>query len=150
MIDCIPDPSQTKCIHCGWVKSEKIKSWPRRNCPRSPNLEPAAKRLGLTLADCQGFHQELNIWQNHGYPTRTESEIASCEAVCETCGNYGEAVESEGWPEQCLHGCANQVKKREKRLPLEPLWAMATAHCALALWPGDSAPPATVVAVTPQ
>jgi len=49
--DCIPNADKSACLACGWKKPERIKGWPRRNCGTQPDLEPAAKRLGLTLAD---------------------------------------------------------------------------------------------------
>lgn len=127
------------CVHCGKV----IKSL-RANVVARCNiwLDPCASALELTLNQCQPFIQQLAQWCAAGMPERTEEEKTTLQAICRACGDYGtEADLPDGthWDEQCLHGCTNAMKKREKRPPLEPLWRMATTRCPAEKWPRDAA-----------
>jgi hypothetical protein len=121
MIDCIPDTTGKKCIHCGWVKPEKIKGWPRRNCQKSPDLEPAAARLGLTLDDCQSFAPQLYQWMKAGYPERPESERAAIAATpCESrredgicratgCNGNGKTIKCEWLARMKTSNCPGKM-----------------------------------------
>ncbi len=46
-IDCQPNSTGTYCVNCGWRWKYPIRGWPKRNCPNSPDLRPAADTLGL-------------------------------------------------------------------------------------------------------
>jgi hypothetical protein len=64
---------------------------PLRNCPRSPDLQPAADRLGVSLSDAANYTAALARWTAAGWPTRTEAEVARIFAEhCQVCGNLVE------------------------------------------------------------
>lgn len=123
MIDCLPDARGKSCLNCGWVKPEKIEGWPRRNCAKSPNLLPAAERLGLTLDECQPFIQQLAAWMAAGYPERTEAEQSACKEVCDGCPDHA-AVEDRC---QC-----NSCSSRGQQLTIPR--RLATWKCPVAKW----------------
>jgi hypothetical protein len=127
MTDCIPNADQTACINCGWIKPERIKGWPRRNCPASPALLPAAARLGLSLDDVGHYAQALAKWTAAGFPTREQAEVVRIEAeICRPCENY-----RNGRCAKC--GC----RVTASSIAIVSKIKMATEHCPLALWPGD-------------
>lgn len=85
MIDCLPNSEGDLCVNCGWIKPAKIKGWPHRNCPRSPDLAPAAAKLGLTPEQAVPFHREIAQWIAAGMPERTAEEQAAIAATpCES------------------------------------------------------------------
>ena len=99
MIDCIPDNTGEQCLNCGWQKPERIKGWPRRNCQNSPDLKPAADKLGLPDPIPPSMAQHLAAWLAAGMPERTAEEqqtIAAngCESrrengICNALGCNG-------------------------------------------------------------
>lgn len=124
MTDCLPNVDATACIHCGWVKPEKIATWPRRNCPRSPDLAPAAARLGVSLADVGHYAQALARWTAAGFPTRLQAEIERIEAEhCRPCDAY-----LAGRCSEC--GC----RVTTSGLAVANKIAMATESCSRGLW----------------
>ena len=142
MIDCIPDFSGTTCVNCGWIKPVKIKGWPHRNCPQSPDLQPAADMLGVSLADVGHYVHALARWTAAGFPQPLPGRRAICES--NECGEYA-SLEDRCQCSTCSgHG---------KRLTIEgvngpvDLRQIATLHCPRGKWPGDptieSADPAT-------
>jgi hypothetical protein len=147
MFYCIPNAEKTACVNCGWQWTRPdICEWPRRNCPKSPDLLPAAERLGLTLDQCQPFIQQLATWMAAGYPERTPEEQADHAAMCQVCEHYGEAVTfptvccngrkcqpEQSFPPQCLAGCTNEIKQRENKPPLAVLQRIG--QCPAGKWP---------------
>jgi len=123
MIDCIPNTTESVCIHCGWKKPERIKGWPKRNCPKSPDLQPAAERLGISLADMGHYAHALARWTAAGFPARDQAEVERCEAICVACEHY-----RNGRCKKC--GCCiskNRVAVLNKA-------KMATETCPVGKW----------------
>jgi len=120
-IDCIPDATKSHCINCCWVKPNGIIGWPHRNCPKSPALEPAAERLGVSLTDVSHYAQALARWTAAGFPVRDQAEVEKIEAeICRPCEKY-----ANGRCKTC--GCmvnkssvavANKLRMRTEVCPL--------------------------------
>jgi len=132
MIDCTwkRDGEKLRCIACNRVyppdnprRKHEVEvpgdesRWPKWTCKHQPDLEPAAARLGLTLDETPGFHQELARWQAAGYPERTEAERAAIAATnCESRREDGVCI---------ARGCTNGVKT----VKCEWMARMATENC---------------------
>jgi len=122
MMNCIPNADGLSCRNCGWVKPPRIQGWPHRNCPNSPDLSPAAERLGVSLSDVRHYAGALAKWTKAGFPTREQAEVERIEAICKACDKY-----ADGRCKQC--GCrvntgpavVNKIK-------------MATENCPLGKW----------------
>jgi len=124
MIDCLPDPTESFCIHCGWKKPERIVGWPRRNCSKSPDLAPGAERLGVSLSDVTHYAQAVATWTAAGFPVREQAEVERIEAdLCRPCEKY-----IDGRCKQC--GC--QVTASS--IPLLNKIKMATESCPQGKW----------------
>jgi hypothetical protein len=79
-----------QCPQCKWVYKLKADKPPRRNCPKAPNLRPAAEKLGIEWKDVEHYAQALARWRAAGYPVRTEEETAICFRICGGgCGTGG-------------------------------------------------------------
>ena len=128
VIDCIPDNTGVRCVYCGWEWTRlDICAWPRRNCPASPDLLPAAQRLGLTLL-LPAFTRRLAEWLAVGMPERSADEQARIASICRACKQYGPATDEPGMGfEVCLCGCAGVW--RANRPPLGAVWKMAGGRC---------------------
>ncbi len=124
MIDCLPDTTETACLNCGWIKPEKIVGWPRRNCSRSPDLQPAAERLGVTLADAAHYFQALARWTAAGFPVREQAEVERIEReICRPCEEYRDG--------RCAK-CSCQVNSTSWALATK--LKMKTEVCPLGYW----------------
>lgn len=73
------------CPQCGYVHPVRSEKRPVRSCPRSPDLQPAADKLGVTLADIAHWFGAVTRWVKEGMPERTAAEVAACFAMCQTC-----------------------------------------------------------------
>lgn len=85
-------------------------------CTNLSNFSPAAERLGLTLEDTKGWHQQLAQWMSADYPERTPGEQEKCKAVCGQCGATND---------KCVIGSP---------IPLSVLCRCKTMDCPAGLW----------------
>ena len=129
MIDCTPDTTGKVCVNCGWTWS-RDRPFPRRNCPQSPDLHPAADRLGVPFATIGRYAQALAAWIAAGIPERTPEEQAACMAACHGC-EYGTPK-----PQCRAGGCASV----DHRPDLVSCWKIATWHCPEKKWPTTAQP----------
>lgn len=85
----LPGVEPWTCQQCGWVyRGDKE---PIRNCPRSPDLQPAADRLGVSLSDAAHYTAALVRWTAAGWPTRPEAEVARIFAEhCQVCADLAD------------------------------------------------------------
>jgi hypothetical protein len=124
MIDCLPNADNTACVNCGWKKPEKITGWPHRNCPQSTDLQPAAKRLGVSLSDVSHYAQALARWTVAGFPVRDQTEVERIEReLCRPCEKY-----VEGRCKTC--GC----RVTSSSLAVANKIKMATESCPAGKW----------------
>lgn len=117
MINCIPDTTGKVCVNCGWQWTRDT-PFPHRNCPRSPDLKPAAAKLGLTEWP-PALAQLLAQWLVAGCPERSEEEVRRIR-------NTADGVRCDNADGFCtVTGC----DKGEKKIKCEWLARMATASC---------------------
>jgi hypothetical protein len=130
MIDCIFQlnaDGKLQCANCGWTYPREPNSdsckWPRRNCRQSPDLQPAADKLGVSMADVAHYAYAVARWTAAGFPTREPAEVDRIEReLCRPCAEY-----VDGRCKQC--GCAvNKGPAIRNKI------AMATENCKLGEW----------------
>jgi hypothetical protein len=137
MIDCVwkVTGDQITCVNCarqypprtknGRLKFALPARWPQWACPASPDLLPAAEKLGVILERADNWRQTLAQWLAAGMPERTPDQQAACRQICLAC--------EFGHPKaQCrAGGCAIAAS----RPPLVVCWRMATWDCGENRWP---------------
>jgi len=122
MTDCIPN-AENACVNCGWQWKRET-PFPRRNCPRSPDLQPAVEKLGVTLADVAHYAQAVAKWTAAGFPTRPQEEVERIERdLCRPCEQY-----REGRCGKC--GCCVNASS----IPLTNKIKMGSESCPLSKW----------------
>jgi hypothetical protein len=123
MMDCIPN-EQHACINCGW-KWNRQGPFPHRCCPQSPDLQPAAEKLGVSLADVGHYASALARWTAAGFPIRDQAEVERIESeFCKPCPKYTVDPLLGGRCSEC--GCrvsasrfaaVNKIKMATERCP---------------------------------
>jgi len=95
-----------------------------KNCPKSPDLAPAAKKLGVTMADVSHYAQAVARWTAAGFPVRDQAEVERIEReLCKPCEKY-----TDGRCKQC--GC----RVNQSSLAVANKIKMATEHCKDGKW----------------
>ena len=113
-----------KCAQCQYEHPKPLKELPfRPHCPNSPDLQPAAERLGISLADMGHYAHALARWTAAGFPTRDQAEVERIEAICVACEHY-----RNGRCKKC--GCC--VNK--SRMAVLNKIKMATESCPVGKW----------------
>lgn len=151
MIDCVwnEDGPPWKCQQCGWPyerQGEPILSDkpPNRNCPKAPDLRPAAEKLGISWDDVEHYAQALARWTVAGFPVRTQKEVAKCFRICKgDCDGPSDSIRVCKKPCEHYHKgktlhsgrcgkCRCRVNK--SRVAVLNLIKMATENCPEEKW----------------
>ncbi len=80
MIDCIPDPTDSFCINCGW-RWKRDTPFPHRNCTNPPDLRPAMNKLEWTGAIPPGMAPRLAKWVAEGMPERSGDPLGDLAKI---------------------------------------------------------------------
>lgn len=110
----------------------------RRICQKTPDLKPAAEKLGVTMADIGHYAQACAAWTAAGLPMREQAEVDCIYAICLACEEY-----ADGRCKQC--GCCVSAGW----FPLTNKIKMATEDCRLEKWPKNAYSTRTTVEYTP-
>jgi hypothetical protein len=114
MTNCIPKQDTRLCINCG-----KLCRTENRNCSASPDLAPAAEKLGVPFESIGRYAQIVAQWQAAGCQELAPEQAAARKAECETCEFNGEACGSKA------SGCGGTVH----RPPLKVMQQIPTCRC---------------------
>ena len=134
MIKCIPDKSGRFCVNCGWKWKFPERGWPRRDCPQSPDLRPAADALNLPFPIPPGMAQHLAAWVANG--ETPPEELAARDAICTLCDDKRPL----GMPASEGDTCNSKAKGcggSGYRPPLSVMQRLPTFRCPAGKWPGD-------------
>jgi len=91
---------------------------------KSPDLAPAAERLGVTMTDVSHYAQAVAKWTAAGFPVRDQAEVERIELeLCQPCEKYvaGRCKSCGCRVNQSSLAVANKIK-------------MATEHCPQNHW----------------
>ncbi len=128
-----------ECPHegCEWVDPIKSDKPPRRNCPASPDLRPAAEKLGIEWKDVPHYAQALAKWTAAGFPTRSQEEVARCLRICK--GNCEPSDEIRVCKKPCEHYSKGRCKLCRcnvnlSRFALVNKIRMGTENCPEGKW----------------
>ncbi len=122
MTQCEPDAAGN-CLYCGrpcFARGVHV----HRACRQSPDLLPAAEKLGITLDDARHYAAALARWTIAGWPVRPPAEVARIFVDC--C-------------QPCEHFAAGRCALCRCRvapggLAVANKIRMATEKCPLGLW----------------
>ena len=127
-----------KCQQCDKPYARKGKPIlsdkpPRRNCPKSPDLKPAAEKLGISWDDVQHYAQALARWTAADFPVRTQEEVARCFRICSGgCGDGSCKKPCEHYRKGRCRKCRCGVS--QSRIAVWNKIKMATEDCPEEKW----------------
>ena len=115
------------CSACGFVAPRKTavnahwngcpaedgKTPDERKADRAAKEAEAADKLGVTLEDAAHYAEALFRWAMHGFPSRSDDEVASILAVCQACDKSKDSAFGCEFHKGCCFGGwrANPVNK---------------------------------------
>ncbi len=116
-----------ECARCGYVITSEPHFTPkqmRHICANPPDLQPAAKKLGIPFNEIPHYAQALARWTVAGWPVRSQADVAAIlKTHCTPCPQY-----EKGKCRKCgcnVNGSWVAVVNKIK---------MATEACALEKW----------------
>jgi len=114
-----------QCTQCPYIYPIKSAKPPRRNCPQSPSLVEAAKKLGIPENEIGRYASMLRQWRAENCPVRDEDEVNWIyHTLCKPCESHVNGCQ--------LGRCASGAcKRRSRSVELTYMLRMATSCCPL-------------------